>query len=281
MRFSLYSLVLEDKPLEEAVRLAAHLGFEGIELLGRAPHLPADTPRARVKELAVRLSDLGLAAVNLATYTGGYSQLDATGCQAQLDELKRFLEMAYVLGCPMVRHAPGGPSPREAEPRHWERAAEWLKKACTEAAGAGVTLVSEIHFGGLEESAESCRRLLDLVQRPNYGMVHDAGNMYIAGADYGPDSLRVLGEGLRHVHVKDEAALAPGQADEGSFQVSGRSYRHRLLGEGAVDHRPLLQALAAQGYQGFLSVEYHGPGERLAAARHDLTCLRKLVSELE
>lgn len=280
MKVSLSSLVLEDHPLEETVRLAARMGFAGVEFLGREPHLPADTPLARVAELAALLGDLALVPVGLATYTGGYSQLDDAGCRAQVDELKRFLEIAHVLGCRMVRHAPGGPSPQEAEPRHWQRAAEWLQRACDEARGAGVTLVSEIHFGGLEESADSCRRLLDLVRRPNYGVVHDAGNMYIAGADYGPESVRVLGEGLRHVHVKDEEALRTGATEPEAFTVGGRAYRHRLLGEGAVDHCPLLAALKAGGYAGFLSVEYHGPGDRVAAARHDLACLSELLAEL-
>jgi sugar phosphate isomerase/epimerase len=281
MRVSLYSLVLEDRPLLEAVRLAARLGFVGVEFLGREPHLSAETPLAEVAQLAALLEDLALVSVGIATYTGGYSQLDDAGCRAQLDELKRFLEIAQVLGCRMVRHAPGGPSPQEAEPRHWQRAAEWLQRACDEAKGAGVTLVSEIHFGGLEESADSCRRLMDLVRRPNFGVVHDAGNMYIAGVGYGPESVRVLGEGLRHVHVKDEEALPAGAVEPGAFTVDGRAYRHRLLGEGAVDHRPLLAALKAAEYAGFLSIEYHGPGDRVAAARHDLACLSELLAELE
>jgi len=47
------------------------------------------------------------------------------------------------------------------------------------------------------------RRMIDLVKRPNFGVIHDAGNMHITGDSYGEESVKLLGDRIFHVHVKD------------------------------------------------------------------------------
>ncbi len=278
MRLSLFTLILQKYQLPEVITIARESGFEAVELMGREPHLPAETTSKQAEEIHSRLQDAGLAASCLATYTGGYSTLTDSECQKQLDQLKRFVELAAVLECKHVRQAAGGPREGEADHRHYLRAAQWMKKAADFAASAGVNIVMEIHDGGLIQSAYGAKRLLELIDRPNVGVIHDAGNMYISGADFGEESVKVLEEKIFHVHVKDELKVAD-LSDPSSFQVRDEFYCHKLLGQGGVDHLPLFKALQERGYDGFLSAECHGAMDPLETARHEYRAIKELIAK--
>ena len=136
----------------------------------------------------------------------------------------------------------------------------------------------EIHDGGLIQSAYGAKRLLELIDRPNVGVIHDAGNMYISGADFGEESVKVLEEKIFHVHVKDELKVAD-LSDPSSFQVRDEFYCHKLLGQGGVDHLPLFKALQERGYDGFLSAECHGAMDPLETARHEYRAIKELIAK--
>jgi len=281
MKTSLFTLMLSDRPLEQAIPLVAQIGYRGIELMGREPHLPPQTPLKRARELQALIDAAGLKTSCLATYTGGYAGIPDDKCREQLDDLRRFLELAEVFHCPVVRHGAGGPSPREATPERWERAAEWLRCAADLAAEADVKLAMELHFGGLTESAEDGARLCEMVGRPNLGIILDPGNMFIAGADFGAEAVRIAGDRIFHVHVKDEARIEDA-SDPSHFDVEGKLFAHRLLGEGEVDHLPAFRALAEMGYEGYLSAECHGAhGDREQVARHELAEMNRLIAKAQ
>lgn len=281
MKTSLFTLMFADRPLEQAIPLVGHIGYRGIELMGREPHLPPTTPLKRGRELKELIDAAGLKTSCLATYTGGYAEMPDGKCREQLDDLRRFLELAQVFECPVVRHGAGGPSSGQATLEHWERAAEWLRCAADLAAEAGVKLAMELHFGGLTESAEDGARLCAMVGRPNLGIILDPGNMFIAGADFGAEAVRISGDRVFHVHVKDEARIED-PSDPSHFDVEGQLYAHRLLGEGEVDHLPAFRALAQNGYDGYLSAECHGThGDREKVARHELAELSRLIARAQ
>jgi L-ribulose-5-phosphate 3-epimerase len=278
VKLSIFTLILQKFPLPEVIKIAKEIGFEAVELMGRDPHLSVDTTAKKAKEIHKMIEDQGLATSCIATYTGGYSTKDDKECQEQLDQLKHFAELATFLECKLVRHAPGGPREGEAEESHYLRAAQWMQKAADFAASAGVKIVMEIHDGGLIESAYGAKRLLDLIDRPNAGVIHDAGNMYISKADFGKESVEVLGDKLFHVHVKDELKVDD-LSDPSSFQVRDEFYCHKLLGQGGADHLPLFKALVKRGYDGYLSAECHGAMDPVETAKHEYKAIRELIAK--
>lgn len=278
MRLSIFTLILQKLPLPEVIKLASEIGYEAVELMGRDPHLSVDTTPQKAKELHSMIQGEGLATSCLATYTGGYSSKTDAECQQTFDEFKRFVELATILDCKLVRHAPGGPREGEADESNYQRAAEWMQKAADFAAPAGVKVVMEIHDGGLIESAYGAKRLLDLIDRPNAGVIHDAGNMYISKADFGEESVEVLGDKLFHVHVKDELRVAD-LSDPSSFRVREEFFAHRLLGEGGADHLPLFKALVKKGYDGYLSAECHGAMDPVETAKHEFKAITELIAK--
>lgn len=283
---ALFSKVLDDRSLEDAASLTAEIGYDGIEPMCREPHLDVDRSTDEVIAFREHLDDLGLAVPCLATYTGHYVGKSTDECEEQLEEFETFLEFAEILDCDVVRHGPGGPPVRDATDDQFEHAASWLARAADAAAEYDVTVGIEIHAHRLSETVASTKRLLEEIDRENVGAIHDAGNMYIVGDDFGPDSVRRLGDDLVHVHVKDERRIDDPDAP-GAFQLETddglETFQPRRLGEGAVEHGPLFDALADAGYDGFVTDECHvpqdDPDEDVAVAAHELERLRELLPD--
>ena len=283
---ALFSKVLHGRSLEEAVELTAELGYRGFEPMGRAPHLDVDRSTDEVAELRERLDDLGLEVPCLATYSGNYGGKSADECRAELETLERFCEFAVLLDCDLVRHNPGGPPVAAASDDDFEHAASWYAQAADRAAAYDLTLGIEIHARWLSETVASTQRLLEAIDRENVGAIHDAGNMFLVGEDFGPESVRTLGDDLVHLHVKDERRIDdPGAPGAFQLEVDGEvgTFQPRRLGEGAVDHGPLFAALVDDGYDGFVTAECHVPqpeaGDDVAVAAHELERLTALIDD--
>ena len=278
---SLFTKVLNDRPLDEAIEVTAQIGYDGIELMGREPHLSGDTSIERVEELAAKITDLGLDVPCLATYTGFYIGKTDEECEAQLDELERFCKFADVLGCDLVRHSPGGPPARDATKDDYAEAATWMRRAADLASDHDMRLGVEIHGHTITETADTTLKLLEMVDRANVGAIHDAGNMYLVGADYGRQTVERLSDRLFHVHVKDERRVTD-ESMAGAFNFETdrgvETFQPTLLGDGDVTYRPLFEALADTGYNGFVTDECHvpsdAPDEDIAIARNELAALR-------
>jgi sugar phosphate isomerase/epimerase len=266
--------------LEEVIEAAARIGYDGIEFRGMAPHLAVDMPVERVKDMRTLMDDAGMRTSCIATYGGRYSTISDEDCLKQIEELKVFLEFAGLLGCDLVRHAPGRPRPKDATKEQFNRSVEWMRKAANIAESAGCRLAAELHFGGLTESAQDGDTYLKAVNRPNVGVIFDPGNMYISHAPYGEEEVKLLGERIFHVHVKDELKV-DSLLDKSCFNAGDEIYQHKLLGEGAVDHVPAFRALKAIGYVGYLSCECHGAaGDKVAVAEREYNTMKHQVETM-
>jgi inosose dehydratase len=78
---------------------------------------------------------------------------------------------------------------------------------------------------------------------------------------------------IKHVHLKDirEPVWKDVQQQHGSFYEAMLAGFFTVPGDGAIDFRPILQALADAGYEGWLMVE----AEQDARKAHPLTYAKK------
>lgn len=276
-----FSGSLIDYPLREAMEIAAELGFGGIEIACRSPHLGLDTPLDEVRELGEYAAGLGLRIPALAGYAGYFSTLNDEECDAAMEDFRKLLRIAEELSVPYIRIFPGGPNAFLAEDQHYERAAYYIRKCIAEADDSGIRLLIEIHNQTLVEDADSALRLLELTGGSGIGFIHDAGNMYIAGVDYGDASVRKLGSHMTHIHIKDEKRIAI-EGAEGSFSNRTRhgmeTFMQCRLGEGAVDHRPMLAAVLENGYDGWITLECAAPFPPKGRLAYDLA---EIIGQLE
>lgn len=281
MEPSVFTKLFDDRSLNDAIETAAEIGYKGVEIMARSPHLPADTNRERAEEIRELVDCLSVEIPCLATYTGGYARKSEAECKSELEDFERFLELSEPLKVDLLRHGAGRPSVREASDEDFERAAEWLRRAADLADTYDRTIGLEIHSHRLTETVESTVRLLERIDRDNVGVIHDAGNMFIADDEYGRSSVERLGDRLLHVHLKDLARIddsSRADAFELETKRGGEVFRRELLGDGEVDHGPLFEALADHGYEGYATVESNvGRIDPTEVAKHELAATKELI----
>lgn len=99
-------------------------------------------------------------------------------------------------------------------------------------------------------TGEETARVLEAVRHSNLKVVWDPANAYVSGETPYPDGYRRLPvERIAHIHAKD-------------CHVDGHRPTWCALGEGGIDWKGQIGALAQDGYRGWISLETHwqGPG---------------------
>lgn len=284
MKIAAFSGSLIDYSIHEAMSITAELGFDGIEIACREPHLSPEASLPRVREMKALADGHGLEIPALAGYMGHFSTSGDAECAGAYDQFMGLLERAVMLEAGMIRIFQGGPNAFLAEDYHYAKAAFWIRKCAEEARAAGKRIVLEIHNQSLVETTDSALRLLDLIGDDQVGLIHDAGNMYITDTEFGEESVRQLGSRLFHVHIKDERRIGQGGVP-GTFKNLTRHgeefFLQCRLGEGEVDHGGLLRGLREQRYAGWLTLESaapYPPKERLA---YDLLVIKEWLQAVE
>lgn len=279
MKTCMFSGMFRTNPLRTAIEAAAAVGYDGIEIMAYGTdHLDANCTPQRAREIKKLGADNKVAIVLLYTNLGGTVLAGDKQRAEGLEGFERFLAIGDEISCRTIKVTAGRLAKNAFLEGEARIVADWLAAACDRAAKHGARVVTEIHFGQYCETTAMARRMIDLVNRPNYGVIHDAGNMHITGDSYGEDCVRVLGDRIFHVHVKDMVKVA---ADDktGNNYLAGR-FKRAPLNKGNVDHLSLFRGLKKLGYTGYLSCEANGADDPLAVARYEYAEMKKLLGLL-
>lgn len=246
MRLALCNEVVRERPFAAQCDLAAALGYDGLELapftLGDAPHLLPATARTALRR-ALADAGIGLSGLHwLLVAPAGLSITEAAAAPYTQDVIERLIDLCAELGgtrmvhgSPAQRRLPGG------ETSQARRTAEALLTAVAERAGrAGIVYCLEPlappdanWVNTLAEAAAvlrnighpALRTMLDTSAAGNAETETPAALV----ARWMPTGL------LAHVHVNDPNRRGPG--------------------EGAMRFGPMLEALRAEAYDGWIGVE--------------------------
>jgi len=265
MKLCLFSQSLFALPLDEAMEVAAELGFSAIELACWGPHLHADPARGDAEGVAaaLRANGLEVAALSLSNCFTDPGSLDK-----EIEEAAEFIGLARLFGTDTVKLTPGVPGSAFATDEHWRCLAEAVGQLLPIAVDAGVGLAFETHMRQLTDTLVSSLRFLDLVPDKRVGLTVDFCNLAFAGEDLA-EAIRLLGPHMFHAHVKN-GHLGP--AGEWHFTA---------LDTGMVDYPEVLRLLRNSGYTGYLSIECLGPDAQTApidTARRDLGILNRWLT---
>ena len=223
---------------------AAEWGFAAIELRGLQGQMdltkcPEFGP-GRIKASLADLAALDLRIANLGSSTNLHVP-DPAERQTQLDEAKRFIDLARQLKSPCVRVFGDKWVPGEAHEVTIERIANGLHELGAYAKGSGVAVVQETH-GDFPHSAT----VLEIVKKakmPDIGVLWDTHHTWVAGKEEPAETFKLLGSYVRHVHLKDSV---PG--DSGDHYV--------LTGTGKVPVKDIVAVLAKGHYRGIYGFEW-------------------------
>ena len=175
-----------------------------------------------------------------------------------MDALKRCIEMAQDLNCPLVRimtgkkeailWGSGGAEKWNVAHGAWDAQLELIGPAVEVARSEGMQLVVETGNGTMVNSAFTGRKLIDdLGAKDVLQVLWDPANNCWAHEEAYPTGYNELRDGyIGHIHIKDVQVDTP----RAHLEV-------KVMGEGqlAPQFHPMAQALRADGYEGVISLE--------------------------
>jgi len=230
--------------LEQADRL----GYAAIELRGvkgnmDLPNVP-ELSGTRLAQSKRELSDRGLVVSDL----GASSQMhekDAAARQKQLDDGRRFIDLAQAMGVKYVRMFGNNIPPGEPREDVFKRVADGFREMADHARPGGVVVLIESH-GDFVHSAD----LADLLTRVNsdaFALLWDAHHTFAAAGETPAETFAKLGKWVRHTHLKDSVPAPSGKVED----------RHYVLtGKGDVPVKDQVTVLAKGGYKGYYCYEW-------------------------
>jgi sugar phosphate isomerase/epimerase len=223
---------------------AAEHEFAAIELRGIGAEMdltkcPELAP-ARVADSKREVADHGLKIVCLGA-SANMHEPDDVKRAAGLDEGRRFVDLAHVLGAPYVRVFGNNWVSGEPHDATLDRVAAGLRALGDHARGSDVTVLMETH-GDYTDSAT----VLDVMRRaasPTVGLLWDAHHTYAFGHEDPASTAERIMPYVKHVHLKDSVP-------------AGNDRRYVLTGTGEVPVRRQFEVLARHGYRGVYNFEW-------------------------
>jgi sugar phosphate isomerase/epimerase len=210
-------------------------GIEGDMDLPKRPELTGSglqQSRADLKAHGLKISDLG-SSVEL-------HEPDAAKRARQIDDGRRFIDLAHEIGAPYVRVF--GNKYVEGEPKATTvaRIAEGMRTLGEYAGQAGVMVIIESH-GDFTDSAV----LRDLLEHsgPHAALLWDTHHTVVEGKEAPADTFARVGRYVKHTHIKDSVP-------------AGHDRKYVLTGQGDLPLTEIVKTLVAGRYQGYYCFEW-------------------------
>lgn len=242
--------------LEETIRILAGIGYDGLEIMGDAPHLwPPDMTEAKAESIraALRGHRMQISNVNAFMMCGyrdprtgrqgtfhwpSWTDPDPEIRRARVEHTRGCVEWAAKLGAKTISTEPGGPRCEDG----YALFARELEPVARRAHELGVTLLIEPEPGLLIEKSHEFDEFVSRHPMKGIGLNFDMGHFYCVGED--PAALvRHFGARAIHFHLEDIAAT--------------RVHFHLPPGEGAMDYRAIFDALREIRYDGWVTIELY------------------------
>ncbi len=237
--------------LFQFVELAADLALDGVELTSY--YFPPDVDADYLHRLKQRAFTLGL---DVSGTSVGNNFCVAPGPERdkQLALVRTWVDRAAELDAPVIRIFAGTVPRGETEEVAVARAIEGIKESLPYAAEKGVTLALENH-GGITATPGQLLKLVQAIDRPNFGINLDTGNFH--GEDPYAD-LAQLAPYAVNVQVKTEVS-AKGKAKE------------------EADLSRVVGLLRDARYSGYVVLEYEAQEDPTVAVPKHIKKLRSLI----
>lgn len=264
----------------DVIPKAKEMGYEGVEIVRQG------WTDEEAREIAVKLRkqseeyDLPIIA-----YMVGADFLK-DGLEAEVARLKNEAEIAALLGAKRMRHDSTGGIDADGKQYTVDEAlpivAEGYRRVTEYAQGLGVQTMIENH-GIFFQHSSRVKRLVETVGHPNFGWLMDMGN-FLCADEEPVEAVKVASVLAVHAHAKDFHRKQKGEyiPAQGWFSTAGgNALRGAVIGHGGVNVPECLRILRANGYDGWLSVEFEGIEDCLMALKADISNLRKMLKSEE
>jgi sugar phosphate isomerase/epimerase len=245
LKLAFSTLGCPDWSWQTVLQKAVALGYQGIELRGLGPELdllktevfsPSNLP-ASLRQL----NDNGLKIINLGSSANLHFH-EAGKRREQLDQAKRYIDLAEKLHCPFVRVFPNNLPSEFAKAATLEKIATALVELGKHAQGSKVKVLLETH--GDVVKTDDLLTIMQAAESKHIGLIWDFFNMYIITRQSPTAMFAALKKYIHHVHLKD-----------GILQADG-SFKYVFMGAGNVPLAEVVAVLKENRYHGYYSFEW-------------------------
>lgn len=233
-----------DWRLKQIVDCSVENSYKGFEIRGLAGEM--DLPKCPefnktnlpaslrlIKDNDIKIINLG-SSVNLH-----FAQEDKR--KSNLDDAKRFIDLAEQLECPFVRVFPDDLPPDQSVEQTLDLIISGLVTLGEYAKGSNVTILLESH--GKVVYKDMLLKIMAGANHPKVGLIWDFFNMWVVTKESPKEVFDTLGKFIKHVHIKD-ANLVDGKP------------AYCLIGQGVAPLREAMDSLKRSNYKGYYSFEW-------------------------
>lgn len=243
-RLAFSTLGCPDWSLNQIVEFAAKHGFKGIEVRGilRQMDLPQckEFSKQNIAASLRMLKDNELEFVNLGSsatmhFTEGNER------KKNLDEGKRYIDLAQELKCPYIRVFPNNFPKDQDRDKTMDLIANGLLELGNHAKGSDVIVLIESH--GDLVYIEDLEKVLKTSEHEHVALVWDMVNMWSITKESPTMAYEKLKKYIRHTHIKNA-------------KLSNDKITYTRLAQGDVPIFEAIDALSKGGYKGYYSFEW-------------------------
>jgi len=213
-------------------------------------HFPS-SDKDYLDELRGRLAEVGAQVVNVPIDVGNISELDPDKRRADLDNIKKWMDVAAYIGSACARvnsgHQPEGQEALDITIGSYSELAD-------HAAELGIKILLENH-GGLSADPRNIIRMVEGVGKEQFRLCPDFGNF--------PEDIR-----YRALEIMFPYAVMV-HAKTFEFDEQGNEKRY--------DFGRCMDIVAKSGYDGPLSIEFEGPGDQYEGVQASIELLKRYV----
>jgi sugar phosphate isomerase/epimerase len=252
MKFAFSTNAFRKFSFSQAAEAIAGAGYAGIEIMCDVPHAyPAHLSREDIQAIRQDLDDHCLAVSNLNAFMmnaiqdfhhPSWIEKDPDFRRIRIQHTLDCIDLAAALGAKTISTEPGGPLCGMEKETAADLFADGLHQVLPRAREKGITVLIEPEPDLLIQTSDEYLGFVHRCSHPNLGLNLDVGHFYCVGED--PVTvIEKLQAHTCHYHLEDIPET--------------REHRHILPGEGGIDMKGVLQAIARTGFKGFITVELY------------------------
>jgi len=242
---SFSTLGCPDWTFKSIVDFAVANGYSGLEIRGLMRELdlqkcPEFSSTENIRTTKKMMQDNGLKFVNLGSSVNLHQPIGAERTK-QMEEGKRFIDLANQLACPFIRVFPNLFPKEQDKNTTIDLIAKGLTELGNYAKDSNVKVLMETH--GEVVYLADLEKIMLAAEHPHVGLIWDPLNMWVITKESPTDVYGKLKKYIHHTHIKN-ALLSDGKIN------------YVLLDKGEVPIFEAIDALRIGGYKGYYSFEW-------------------------
>ncbi|MBQ7119179.1 MAG: sugar phosphate isomerase/epimerase [Oscillospiraceae bacterium] len=276
-----------NKTIDDICKMAARIGFDGIEFRGKQPvELENISFREYAEEIAKAKAKYGLSEILFGIGVNDCANPDkeirAKAIGEAVEKAKIANELCGTTLCntfgshisskistaPVAAYEFSGSAAATAE--DWELTVDSFSKIGKELEKIGVKFAYETHMFYIHDLPAASKKLVDLIGSPAIGINMDYGNtVYFPERPSVEETIDMYGDKLFYTHLKN------------SSPVPGTNNRMATaLSDGEINHRSYLAKLREVGFAGPIGIEAPRGGDRVRYAEEDFAYYKSVMESL-